>query len=40
MAASHIERKMGSRNGAQAEMVCSPGIEGGSDVGVFTISAI
>jgi hypothetical protein len=30
---------MGSRNGAQAEMLCLPGIEGGS-VGVFTISAI
>ena len=40
MAASHIERKMGSRKGAHAELLCSPEIEGGSDVGVFTISAI
>jgi hypothetical protein len=40
MAASHIERKMGSLKGAHAELLCSPGIEGGSDVGVFTISAI
>jgi hypothetical protein len=39
IAASHIERKSGSRKGAHAEL-CSAGIEGGRLVGVFTISAI
>jgi hypothetical protein len=40
MAAIHIERKIGSRKGAHAELLCSPEIEGGREEGVFTISAI